>query len=389
MSKFARWLLIEMVIFAVVITGVVALVAVVIRPYMNAETSMPADGKLEIRQLDTGEIQVSWPKADRADYYVFRMYQLPNNGQLTYQNDAGELIFEVTVNKGTSVVIPGELYSGNLLLSVTSAVDYVIDSAVQVRYGDSALQKVVCIDPPAIAIDSIFINAETQLAYVQFKVSNGTHFTVRMKTEDGKWEDLKTIEGDFLSLTFGEEGELPLPAFQGQYDFKASVYFEKDGVTYYSTSEVEFSITRAELVRADIPLEYVEHEQGSMLNWQQKECDYYFVQQLDEVTGQWTTIQTIDGKEAPSYLLVGGEEEQEMILRVVAAYEKAVLDGEGQIVTEVRYRAVSNELAVTIPIYIPEEIPEDTPEELPENPEAGEEPGEDTDEQPESDGSDA
>ena len=66
MTKLLKWIMIEVAIFAVIITGVVAVSILVIRPYMNAESAMPRNGSLEIRQTENGDIQISWPKADRA-----------------------------------------------------------------------------------------------------------------------------------------------------------------------------------------------------------------------------------------------------------------------------------------------------------------------------------
>ena len=57
-----------------------------------------------------------------------------------------------------------------------------------------------------------------------------------------------------------------------------------------------------------------------------------------------------------------------LILRVVAAYEKAVLGEDGQIHTEIFHRYLSNELRVICPAWSAPEVEEPSEEpELPEN----------------------
>ena len=94
MAKIIKWVVIELIIFAVFITGSVILVTRFIQPYMDAQTNMPSSGSFVFRQMESGQLEITWPAADQADYYIFQVYQLPNNGQLSYQNNAGELVFE-------------------------------------------------------------------------------------------------------------------------------------------------------------------------------------------------------------------------------------------------------------------------------------------------------
>jgi len=126
MAKIIKWVVIELIIFAVFITGSVILVTRFIQPYMDAQSKMPADGSFVFRQLESGQLEITWPKADQADYYIFQVYQLPNDGQLSYQNAAGKLVYENKVTDGNTVVIPSDAYTGNMLFKVSAARGYEI-----------------------------------------------------------------------------------------------------------------------------------------------------------------------------------------------------------------------------------------------------------------------
>lgn len=345
MTKLLKWILIEIAIFAVIITGVVAVSILVIRPYMNAESAMPRDGSFEIRQMENGDIQVSWAKADRAEYYVFQMYQLPNDGALTFQNDSGELVYEKEIRSGNSVVIPGNMYSGNMLFRVTSAVSYSLQGK-QVRLSQDPLEMVTRIDAPAIEKYTCKTDIETQTATIRLELLDATGFSVHYWDDNGALCELKRIEGDSLQLKFGEDGDLAMPAFGEQIWLQLAVHRKADGVMYYGTDMVDIWIDRAMLVPADIQLEYQLLPQGCRLAWQAEECDYYEIQQFDAQTRVWSTVYTVEDSQQTDTMLTSQSPEGQMILRVVAAYEKVEENDQGQEETVVKYRSVSNEIYI-------------------------------------------
>lgn len=345
MTKLLKWIMIEVAIFAVIITGVVAVSILVIRPYMNAESAMPRNGSLEIWQTENGDVQISWPKADRAEYYVFQMYQLPNDGALTFQNNSGELVYEKEIRSGNSVIIPANTYSGNMLFRVTSAVSYLFRGH-QVRLSQNPMEIVTRIDAPTIEKYTCKTDIGTQTATIRLEMLDATGFSVYYWDDNGELRELKSVEGDSLQLKFGEDSDLAMPAFGEQVWLQLAVHRKADGVIYYGTDMVDVWIDRAMLVPADIQLEYQLLPQGCRLAWQAEECDYYEIQQFDMQTRVWSTIYTVKDFQQTDVMLASQSPEGQMILRVVAAYEKVEENDQGQEETVVKYRSVSNEIYI-------------------------------------------
>lgn len=345
MTKLLKWILIEVAFFAIVITGVVALSIIVIRPYMNANSAMPSDGSFEIRQLENGDIKISWSEADRAEYYLFQMYQLPNDGALNFQNNAGELVYKKEVRNGNFVTIPANMYRGNMLFRVTSAVSYSFRGE-QVRLSKKPLEMVTRIDAPTIEDFTCKTDIENQTATIRLEMLDATGFHVHFWDENGMLRELKSIEGDTLHLKFGEGGDLAMPAFGEQVWLQLAVHRKADGVIYYGTDMVDIRIDRAMLVPADIQLEYQLTPQGCRLTWQAEECDYYEIQRFDSESGVWSKIYTVEDFQQTDAVFTAQAPDGQMILRVVAAYEKLQENDQGQEETVVKYRSVSNEIYI-------------------------------------------
>lgn len=363
MPKYIKWILLELVIFAVALTGVLAIVVLVIQPNTSAYTHMPKDGAFTIQQLESGELEISWPKADKAEYYLFQIFKLPNDGQLSYQNEAGELVYEAAIYKGTSVIMPADSFSGNMLFKVRSAVTYFYRGVENTRYSDIAVQTVTRFEPPAIEKLTCQPNAEKQMAVIQLELSGGTACNVSVKDAKGKLQHLKTIDGGVLTLHFGEGGDLPMPGFGESVQLHFATYREEKGVVYYSTNFAELTIDRTMLVPADILLEATYTDQGCQLSWQEEECDYYEIQQYDEATQSWQVVGIVAEDQERTYLLTDLQEDQIMVIRVAAAYEKEVENEEGQPENTVIYRSISNEIGVGLSMNQPEQEIPDQPEE--------------------------
>ena len=346
MAKIIKWVVIELIIFAVFITGSVILVTRFIQPYMDAENKMPNSGTFIFHQMETGELEISWPKADRADYYIFRIYRLPNDGQLSYQNAAAKLVFEKKVTEGNSVKLRSDMFSGNMLFRVTSAVGYMMEQTEHVRLSSNSLELITKFDAPTIGNVTCTADPERKTALVRFEMTDGNSCHVSLLSESGEKQLLKSVDGSSVSIRFGDGGDLSIPAFGQQVMLHFSVFRESEGLIYYSSSSATISIDRSMLVPSDILLEYFGEERNCWLNWQAEECDYYEIQALDSTTGTWSVLGVVNADEGCSYLLSDLKEDTMLVLRVAAAYEKVTQGPDGEPQTTVKYRSISNEIGV-------------------------------------------
>ena len=347
MPKYLKWLLIEIVIFAVVLTGAVALVVLVIQPNMPAETAMPKDGVFTLRQLEDGQLEISWPGANRAEYYVFQLYKLPNDGQLAYQNGAGELVFETEVKDGTSLVLPSEAYSGRVLFRVRSAVTYEYKGVRNVRLSDNALETVTCYQQPVIEEVKYTADPDKQTVTIQLQMEQGATCVVSVIDANGQMRQLKTVTGTSVTLSFLEDGDLTMPAFGRELQLYFTTYREEKGVIYYGSGAAQLNIPRSDLVPADIWLESSVAGDLATLTWQEEECDFYEIQYYNPATGVWDVIGIVGSDEERVCELSGLQPDVVWVLRVAAAYEKEQKQADGTVKIELKYRSISNEIGVS------------------------------------------
>ena len=347
--KWIKWILIEVVLFALVLTGVMAVATLYVRPYLRANTALPKDSILTLKQQESGDIQISWPKANRADYYLFEVYQLPNGGNFTYQNCAGELVYSSEITGLTSVTFPADAYSGNMLFRITSAVRYMFNGEQKVRFCADPLEAVVDFDLPLMQALTCTTDQQNQRASIRMETEKGTHYVIYYKDANGKYQELKTITEPAISLNFSEEGDLALPTYGKSVDLKVAVYRKGDGFVYYSNSYAEISIPRDTLVPADFALAAQKEETGYRLAWEEKECDYYDIQVLNAQSQKWESICRVEGNEEPTCLLTVDSVANTCVFRVVAAYQKEEKNGNGEVALVEKYRAISNEIRLPAP----------------------------------------
>lgn len=348
MPKYLKWLLIELVIFAVVITGVIALEVLVILPHTTVSTHMPADGSFTIRQLESGELEISWPKADRADYYLFELYQLPNDGQLEYQHSAGKLMYELPVYEGTKLLLPSDAYEGCMMFKVRSVVTYEYNGATHTRYSDGAVEAVTHFQPPTIEKVTCTTNPAKQSAQVNLELLNSNACDVFVVDTAGKQKLLKTVTDGTVTLQFGPDGDLPMPVFDQGYQLRFSVYRKGENVTYYSADYADFFIDRNMLVPADIRLSHAISGEGCRLFWEPEDCDFYELQYYHAESDSWKLWDTVDKEGELTYLFTQLAPGQVLIIRVAAAYEDENIDANGKVTKEVKYCAYSNEIGVKL-----------------------------------------
>lgn len=349
MIKCLKCILFEIALFSLVITGVMAVATLFVRPYMQAYTSLPRDSILTLKQQDSGDINVMWPKANRADYYLFEVYQLPNGGDYTYQNSNGKLVYSREITEGTAVSFPANVYSGKVMFRVTSAVRYMFNGEQKVRFCADPLEVVVDFDLPVIQGLSYTTDQQKQRASIRIETVKGSHYVIYYKNANGKYQELKTVTNPAVSLNFGEEGDLALPAYGKSVELKVAVYRKGDGFVYYSNSYGEISIPRETLVPADFFLAAQREENGYRLAWDKKECDYYAIQVLNTESQKWESVGRVEGNEEPTYLLSAESITNVCVFRVVTVYQKEEKNESGEVAVVEKYRAISNELLLPAP----------------------------------------
>ena len=97
-----RWLLLPLMAALLAVTVLGARYVMNDLPYRNAESFMPEDPELTIRQTTDGSLQLSWKPAERADFYCVEILRPLKAGQ-----EAPEPIFRGYAYNPDAYLLPG------------------------------------------------------------------------------------------------------------------------------------------------------------------------------------------------------------------------------------------------------------------------------------------
>ena len=113
-------------------------------PYMEAQSTMPADGILTIEEQKDGSFLLHWPKAERTDYYQVEILNPPVG-----ENDP-EPVWVDRVKVGEQIFLPQLPTESEYIIRVNTVVEYSIFGKVLARIGDEPLTAVTVLRAPRI-----------------------------------------------------------------------------------------------------------------------------------------------------------------------------------------------------------------------------------------------
>lgn len=266
-------------------------------PYQNARSTMPAQGEFVMQQQEDGSFQLNWPEADRADYYCVEIF-LPAKDE----ESLPEMVYKDFFYEGTSCVIPQLPTTMELTLSVNSVVEYETLGENRIRFGDVPLTVTTTFDVPVVRDLISKADAEAKTVTVDYSLREGDHCRLYLKGEDGEKQQLRDVSDNQLQLVFGDQGELPIPEFGGQYEFEFDAYRTEPGLRMYGTVCASMTVVRDDLLGRNLNLQFKDEGYNVVsLTWDETKGEHYEVQMLDESSQQWETIYEVAGDGERSY----------------------------------------------------------------------------------------
>lgn len=333
---------ITIAVIAVLLIGIAVAFLGFILPYLNARSAMPANGEFVIEQQAEGNLKLSWPEADRADYYCVEV--------LVPAESEGEepmLVYKDFIEGTNSCLLP-ELPAGiNLTLRIRSVMEYGTLGGEKIRYGDSPMEETTVYTTPTLTDFEWTADPDTQTIHVTYNTQGGSHVRFYLLDEEGNVTQTRYLEGNELDLTFGENGDYPALEQGEEYHMAFDAYREDPGVKFYGYRSAEMIVTRSDLLGRNLNLVCTDEGYNvCTLTWDETKGDYYEVQIMDGNTRQWETIHEVAGDGERTY--TSGH------LAIFKEYSYRVVAVGGQTMEDSEYAAVSDTVTFTTkesPIY--------------------------------------
>lgn len=340
MKKANKW--IWLVLALVLLVAAVAVFLYFFLPYYHAKSEMPANAVLTLEEQADGSLRLSWPIADRADYYSVEVV-IPGE---TEEDEETVLLSDFAKN-GAHYILNGLPSDQELLLRVNSVVCYSDTDPEKIRLGETPVELPVTLAAPKIEKLEWEADEEADTVTAGYSMAAGDNCRVYVKNEDGSLTLLKTVESNQTVITFGENADLPMPDYGASITLAFDAYRERAGMKFYGYISQEITIVRDDLLGRDLGLQVTDEGYNvATLTWNETKGESYRVEMKEVGVEGWTLLGEIpmDGERTftTNHLPVTSE----FIFRVLSVG--------GQTMPESEYAAVSDEIAYTTiesPIY--------------------------------------
>ena len=293
-------------VLIIVILGV-SLLGILL-PYQNAESTMPENSALYLRQQEDGKLALSWSKAPKADYYRLEIAS----------GSDGEVLFSDTVTDHKNYLLPDLPTDAELIFRINSVVEYERFWISRSRTGSVALEAAVNLNMPRVADLKCTADPGTKSLDISFEVTPGDYCVAYLADENNNLTELQLLDASQWTLHFGEKGLLPIPEYGQQVRLVFKAFRETPGIRIEGAVSTELPVEREDLLGRDLNVVFTDLGNNRFsLRWDETKGDYYEIQQCNS-DGSFTVIRQI-GRSAERYFESASLEKfKEFTFRVVA-----------------------------------------------------------------------
>ena len=295
-------------------------------PYINAASSMPEGASLSFLDLGGGEYALEWTASpDAARYYL--------------SIDGGERSEPLTENAADV----GPLSEGEHSFTVTPLGSWKLFGKEYFREGESVTVTVPLVSPEAPEAEWI-PDEDAGTLSVEAEPLVGRSYELRIIDAGGERPLDSTLADGELGVSFGEDGDLPMPEYETPYRFCLRAVVNGQQYEITGPAGEEYTLKREALLPDTSSLRSEElGENRYALSWTEAKGDWYEIQYSDG--GEWETLATVECTEELRYETEALRSVWDYSFRVMGADEGAE---EGEYVSESDVIDVTTELS---PLY--------------------------------------
>lgn len=313
----------------VLIAAAAALFFYFFLPYHHAKSWMPANAVLSLQAQADGSMVLSWPVADRADYYSVEVARPGENGEILLQDFAKE---------GVHYTLRDLPAGETVVLRVNSVVNYSDKDPDKIRYGELPVEVQVTLRDPEIKALEWKANEETDIVTVKYSKEANDDCRVYLKKGENAYTLLKTVGANEMEISFAEGGDLPIPGFGDSVTLAFDACRESGKLEYGGAISQEITLVRDDFLGRDLAPQLTdEGENVVSLSWNETKGERYQVQMKCNGDESWTTLAEIPMDGERSFTTHHLPVMQELLFRVVSLG--------GQTMPESDFAAVSEEIA--------------------------------------------
>lgn len=307
MKKSTKWVIIGAV---ALLAALIALFFFFFLPYHHARSEMPAGAVLTLDAQRDGSFRLSWPAAEGADYYSVEVLRPGEKEE--------ELLYADFVKDGVSCVLSGLPQQEKLLLRVNSVVEYDEDDPEKVRMGENPVEVNLTFQAPKI--ENLTWEADEAADTVRLDYTKAYTDDCRIYVKSGEnWQPLKTLGGDQVTVSFGENGDLPMIPIGGSVVLGLDAFRVSENLEFSGCIENEITVTREDLLGRELNLQLQDQGRNvAKLTWEETKGEYYAVQMRTLDGEDWQTLAEIPLDAELTFTTHHLPVVQSILLRVVA-----------------------------------------------------------------------
>lgn len=290
MKKTVFWIV--GILLVLLLAAGAAFVYFFVLPYRDAASSMPDNVTLTIRQDAQDQLTLTWPEAERADYYSLEL-QLPMTAEAIEAEEEPTVIYQEYV-RGTTCVLPPVADDQELVIQISTVIEYEAGWEIRQRLGDKPVRLTTTLNRPTITGLQWTADPDTDSIAVSYEPQSATHTQIYLSQSDGTLTLLKTLTETETELTFGEGMDIPMPDHDTECILVFDAYRISEGLEYYGYLCGETTVVREDLLGRALAFTVTDegHNVYSM-TWEETKGEYYELQQYDAEHNQWLTLSQI------------------------------------------------------------------------------------------------
>ena len=256
-------------------------------PYRNAESSM-VQGQMKLQELHDGRVQLTWPQANVDGRYLLEIRE-EGISETPY-------VYLRVYTADNTWKLPPLPTDKLLTISVRTVVEYKQLWLEKERLSENELAIRTTLAAPTMQDMQWATDEESKTLTLTYGLDENQNCRLYWQDANGTWQEVRDTNETEQILTFGDHGEFPVPSFGGLAQFGADVYLENDDLIFYGNISYEFAVVRDDLLGRELnPVLTDDGYNVCTITWEETKGQYYQVQRLDRVTGEWDTLAEIPG----------------------------------------------------------------------------------------------
>ena len=329
MSKKAKWIVAILSVLLVLEMGATFGILGYWRPWKRAANTMPDTGLMTLTRDTEGQLTLTWPEGMDQDRYLVRIMR-------------GDQELFAQWSDQTSCMLPALFEGENLDIVISSAKGYrfPFEKEERIRMGETDLKAAVNFKMPAIENLVCTPDPEGQTVKLQFELDENSVCRMYLVESTGALKQLQSLEQNEVNLTFGENGDFPVPEGTGNLTFAFDAHRFSPGLVYYGTMTEQVSVVREDLLQRDLDLQCTDLGNNVYtFTWKETKGEHYELQRYDPDAESWKTLRRVELGQERAYTTGHLSRYSDFRFRAVAVG--------GQTMPGSEFAAISEEIKIT------------------------------------------